>query len=98
MYDDAEFAGCTETQRATSGLHVVCQGPHTNFPFTGMSKRQGCVSRSTPAAELVEGSQEELTVESCLATETRQVLKERKELSRGSFFAMKKQSLEWLET
>ena len=28
-------------------------GPNTNFPITGVSKRQGCVSHSTPEAEIV---------------------------------------------
>ena len=53
LYADADFAGCSETQRSTSGLHFVCQGPRTNFPLTGISKRQGCVSHSTPEAEIV---------------------------------------------
>ena len=53
LYVDADFAGCTETQRSTSGLHFVCMGPNTNFPITGVSKRQGCVSHSTPEAEIV---------------------------------------------
>ena len=31
----------------------VCRGSDTNFPITAGSKRQGCVSHSTPEAELV---------------------------------------------
>ena len=53
LHADADFAGCTETQRSTSGLHLQMQGPHTSYPLTGISKRQSCVSHSTPEAEMV---------------------------------------------
>jgi len=50
---DADFAGDPETKRSTTGLHVVVRGEFTNFPIHGQSKRQGCVSHSTPEAETV---------------------------------------------
>ena len=53
LFADADFAGCSDTQRSTSGLHCVIMGPTTNFPIQGISKRQGCVSHSTPEAEIV---------------------------------------------
>ena len=48
-YVDADFAGCVDSLRSTSGG----QGPNTRFPLSGSSKRQGCVSHSTPEAEIV---------------------------------------------
>ena len=53
LYADADFAGCTSTQRSTSGVHVVLRGPNTSFPAAGLSKRQGCVSHSTAESEIV---------------------------------------------
>ena len=53
LYADADFAGCVDTLRSTSGVHQALLGPHTNFPIAGHSKRQGCVSHSTPEAEMV---------------------------------------------
>ena len=53
LFADADFAGCGDTLRPTSGSHMHAQGPHTRFPIAGGSKRQGCVSRSTPKAEIV---------------------------------------------
>ena len=53
LYADADFAGCVDSLRSTSGGHLNIQGPNTRFPLSGSSKRQGCVSHSTPAAEIV---------------------------------------------
>ena len=53
LYADADFAGCTDTQRSTSGAHLKIEGPFTSFPLIGRSVRQGCVSVSTPEAEIV---------------------------------------------
>ena len=50
---DADFAGCVDSLRSTSGGHLNIQGPNTRFPLSGSSKRQGCVSHSTPEAEIV---------------------------------------------
>ena len=53
LYADTDFAGCVETQRSTSGAHLVLKGPTTCFPMAGYSQRQDCVSHSTPEAESV---------------------------------------------
>jgi len=53
LYADADFAGCSQSLRSTSGSHMHIQGKHTRFPLAGGSKRQGCVSHSTPEAEIV---------------------------------------------
>ena len=53
IFADADFAGCGETLRSTSGSHMHVQGKHTRFPIAGGSKRQGCISHSTPEAEIV---------------------------------------------
>ena len=53
LYADADFAGCTATQRSTSGFHLMLRGPHTCNPLSGVSKRHSRVSHSTPEAELV---------------------------------------------
>ena len=53
LFVDADFAGDLSSQRSTSGVHLVLRGPHTSFPIAAYSKRQGCVSHSTPEAELV---------------------------------------------
>ena len=53
LFADADFAGCVETQRSTSGLHLALRGPNSCFPIAGVSKRQTCVSHSTPEAEMV---------------------------------------------
>merc|ERR1712004_273133 len=53
LFADADFAGCTDTQRSTSGLHLAIRGPNSCFPIAGVSKRQTCVSHSTPEAEMV---------------------------------------------
>ena len=53
LFADADFAGRAQTLRSTSGSHMHIQGKHTRFPLSGGSKRQGCVSHSTPEAEIV---------------------------------------------
>ena len=53
FFADADFAGDVETQRSTSGYYSVIRGPHKSFPISAGSKRQACVSHSTPEAELV---------------------------------------------
>ena len=53
LYADADFAGCVLTQRSTTGVYLCIRGPRTCWPVLGLSKRQGCVSNSTPEAELV---------------------------------------------
>ena len=53
FFADSDLGGCAATQRSTSGCHHVLRGPFTRFPIVGISKRQGCVSHSTPEAEMV---------------------------------------------
>ena len=53
LFADADFAGCTKTSRSTSGTHLSILGPNSCWPIAGQSKKQGCVSHSTPEAELV---------------------------------------------
>ena len=53
LFADADFAGCAQSLRSTSGSHMHIQGNHTRFPLSGGSKRQGCVSHSTSEAEIV---------------------------------------------
>ena len=53
VYADADFSGCADSLRSTSGGRMNLQGPNTRFPLSGSSKRQGCVSHSTPEAEIV---------------------------------------------
>ena len=53
LFADADYAGSGESLKSTSGAHLHIQGPHTRFPLAGLSKRQGCLSHSTPEAEIV---------------------------------------------
>jgi len=52
LYADADFAG-DPSKKSTSGLQLAVAGPLTQFPFRGQSKRQGCVSHSTPEAKMI---------------------------------------------
>ena len=49
------FAGDLVTQRSTTGVHFCIEGNVSHFPIHGVSRRQDCVSSSTPEAELVSG-------------------------------------------
>ena len=53
LYSDADFAGCKETLRSTTGAFLTIQATHTFAPLAAVSKKQTCVSHSTPEAELV---------------------------------------------
>ena len=53
VYSDADFAGCQITNKSTTGAFLVLEGPSTYYPIGSMSKKQSCVSYSTPEAELV---------------------------------------------
>jgi hypothetical protein len=55
VYADADFAGDVASQKSTTGVHLCLEGTRTYFPLTGVSKRQGCISCSTPEAEMVSG-------------------------------------------
>ena len=52
-FADADFAECAKTSRSKSAVHLCLVGPNTVFPLAGQSKKQGCVSHSTPEAEIV---------------------------------------------
>jgi hypothetical protein len=47
LYCDADFAGCLDTARSTSGLWLVLAGDGWSFPLEWGSKRQTCVAHST---------------------------------------------------
>ena len=53
VYSDADFAGCPETARSTTGVFLCLEGPNTRFPLSGKGVKQTCVSHSTPEAEIV---------------------------------------------
>ena len=53
LYADADLAGCVTTQRSTSGVFFSLRGPSSCWPISGYSKSQGCVSYSTPEAEII---------------------------------------------
>ena len=53
LYSDADFASCKETSRSTSGIFLALTGPNSFFPLNAKSKKQTCVSHSTPEAEIV---------------------------------------------
>ena len=53
LYSDADFAGCKNTARSTTGVFLALVGPNTFVPLAAVSKRQTCVSHSTAEAEIV---------------------------------------------
>ena len=53
LYSDADFAGCLDTAKSTSGVFIALTGPNSFFPLNAISKKQSCVSHSTPEAEIV---------------------------------------------
>ena len=53
LYADADFAGDPMTKRSTTGVNLCLRGSDTYCPINGQSKRQECVSHSTPEAEIV---------------------------------------------
>jgi hypothetical protein len=53
VYSDADFGGDPDTSRSTTGVFVCVRASHTFFPLSATSKRQSCVSHSTPEAEIV---------------------------------------------
>jgi hypothetical protein len=53
VYSDSDFAGCSQTQRSTTGSIVFLSRAGSKIPLSYLSKRQGCVSHSTPEAEIV---------------------------------------------
>ena len=53
LFSDADFAGCLDTAKSTSGVLIALTGPNSFFPLNAISKKQPCVSHSTPEAEIV---------------------------------------------
>ena len=53
LFADADFAGCSSTARSTSEVFLCVKGPDSFMGLTGLSKRQTCVSHSTPESEIV---------------------------------------------
>jgi hypothetical protein len=53
LYGDADFAGCLQSSRSTTGSFLCAVSKHTRFPLGALSKKHGCVSHSTPEAEIV---------------------------------------------
>ena len=53
LFSDADFAGCLDTAKSTPGVFIVLTGPNSFFPLNATSKKQSCVSHSTPEAEIV---------------------------------------------
>ena len=53
VYPDADYVSCSETQRSITGSIVLLKRPDMSVPISFISKRQGCVSRSTTEAEIV---------------------------------------------
>merc|ERR1712051_789520 len=56
LYSDADFAGCQTTNKSTTGVFMALEGPRSFVPVATVSKKQSCVSYSTPEAELVAGA------------------------------------------
>ena len=52
-FADADFAGDIKTMKSTSGAFLALVGPNSFVPLAAVSKKQGCISTSTPEAELV---------------------------------------------
>ena len=53
LFSDADFAGCLDTAKSTSGVFIALTGPNSFFPLNAISEKQSCVSHSTPEAEIV---------------------------------------------
>jgi hypothetical protein len=53
LFADADFAGDKQTMRSTSGMFLCLSGGNTCVPLSATSKKQPCVSHSTPEAEIV---------------------------------------------
>jgi len=56
LYADADFAGDQRAGKSTSGVFLAIEGPYTKMPISALSKKQSCVSHSTPEAEIVAGA------------------------------------------
>ena len=52
LFCDGDFAGDTQTQRSTTGIHLAIHGPNILFPLIGQSAAQRAVATSTPEADV----------------------------------------------
>ena len=53
VYADADLAGCTKTQKSTSGIAVFIEGLNTRFPINATATAQSSAAHSTPEAEII---------------------------------------------
>ena len=53
VFSDADYAGCAQTQRSTTGAVAFLPREGASNPLSFLSKRQSCVSKSTSEAEIV---------------------------------------------
>ena len=52
LYTDSDFAGCQQSNRCTSGVFLVLEGPNTYYPIGYYSKMLPAVAYSTPEGEM----------------------------------------------
>ena len=53
LYADADFVGDRADSKSTGGGFLCIRGKNTFYPVNFQSKKHGCVSYSTPEAEVV---------------------------------------------
>ena len=53
VFSDANWAGEKSTYKSTTDSFTCLIGPNSFFPISALSKKQTCVSHSTPEAEIV---------------------------------------------
>ena len=53
LFSDADFAGCSETMKSTSGVFMKVGASNTHFPVSACSVKQPAVSHSTAEAEII---------------------------------------------
>ena len=53
VFSDADWAGEKSTYKSTTSFFAFLLGPNSFFPISALSKKQTCVSHSTPEAEIV---------------------------------------------
>ena len=53
LYVDADFAGDAKDSKSCNGIYYHLHGPNTSIQVSATSKKQSCVSHSTPEAEIV---------------------------------------------
>ena len=76
LYSDADFAG-DESSKSTTGICMALPGPSIFFPLNGVSKKQTCISHSTPEAEIV-AANAAVRLEGLPALQLRDIVLERK--------------------